>query len=110
MCFLKESCYKFTLNVILVDCMSKIKILAFGASLRKGSYSKIVQSSLSSLAPDGTEVSEFGLEGIPIFNQDFESDMPAKVTAFKKAIEASDAIVIVTPEYNYSVPGYLKNA
>ena len=88
----------------------KIKILAFGASFRKGSYSRIVQSSLKALAPDNTTLSEFDLEGIPIFNQDFESDLPARVKEFKAAIEGSDAILIVTPEYNYSVPGYLKNA
>jgi chromate reductase len=88
----------------------KMKILAFGASLRKGSYSMIVQNSLAALAPENVEVSGFGLEGIPIFNQDLEGSMPSRVKEFKAAIEASDAIVIVTPEYNYSVPGYLKNA
>src|SRR5271157_5327825 len=89
---------------------NKIKVLAFGASLRKGSYSKIVQKSLAGLAPENAEVSEFDLADIPIFNQDLENNMPARVKEFKAAIEASDAIVIITPEYNYSVPGYLKNA
>jgi chromate reductase len=88
----------------------KIKILAFGASLRKGSYSKIIQNSLATLAPENAEVSGFDLEGIPIFNQDLEGSMPARVKEFKAAIEGSDAVVIITPEYNYSVPGYLKNA
>ncbi len=89
---------------------NKMKILAFGASLRKGSYSKIVQGSLAALAPENAVVSEFNLEGIPIFNQDLESSLPPRVKAFKAAIDGADAIVIVTPEYNYSVPGYLKNA
>ena len=50
--------------------MAKIKILAFGASFRKGSYSKVVQHSLAVLAPEDIAISEFGLESIPIFNQD----------------------------------------
>ena len=90
--------------------VNKTKILAFGASFRKGSYSKIVQGSLAALAPENASVSEFSLEGIPIFNQDLEGNLPSQVKEFNTAIEASDAIVIVTPEYNYSVPGYLKNA
>jgi chromate reductase len=89
---------------------NRIKVLAFGASLRKGSYSKIIQSSLASIAPDNVQVSEFGLESIPVFNQDLEGSMPSSVKAFKAAIEGADAVVINTPEYNYSIPGYLKNA
>jgi chromate reductase len=89
---------------------NKIKILAFGASLRKGSYSKIVQGSLAALAPENATISEFGLEDMPIFNQDFETNQPAKAMALKAAIESSNALIIVTPEYNYSIPGYLKNA
>jgi chromate reductase len=89
---------------------NKTKILAFGASLRKGSFTRVVQNSLAALAPYNVLVSTFDLEGIPVYNQDMESSLPAKVKEFKAAIEGSDAIVVVTPEYNYSVPGYLKNA
>ncbi len=90
--------------------MAKIRILAFGASLRKGSYSMMVQNSLPALAPEGAEVAAFALDGIPAFNQDLEASMPAKVLEFKAATVGADAVVIVTPEYNYSMPGYLKNA
>lgn len=76
--------------------MAKIKILAFGASFRKGSYSKVVQHSLAALAPEDIAISEFGLESIPIFNQDLEGNLPSEVKKFKTAIESSDALVIVT--------------
>jgi chromate reductase len=52
----------------------------------------------------------FDLEGIPAFNQDLEQNPPPKVKEFKAKIRAADAILIVTPEYNYSIPGVLKNA
>ena len=52
----------------------------------------------------------FDLEGIPLFNQDLETQPPEKVKEFKAKIKAADAILIVTPEYNYSIPGVLKNA
>ncbi len=52
----------------------------------------------------------FDLEGIPPFNQDFEDQPTEKVRDFKNRIRAADALLIVTPEYNYSVPGVLKNA
>ena len=52
----------------------------------------------------------FDLEGIPPFNQDEEAHAPERVGQFKQRIRAADAILIVTPEYNYSIPGVLKNA
>jgi chromate reductase len=52
----------------------------------------------------------FDLDGIPPFNQDLEKDMPRKVIEFKSKIRNADALLIATPEYNYSVPGVLKNA
>jgi chromate reductase len=61
------------------------------------------------LAPAGAKIEIFDLDGIPIFNQD-DAHPPEKVTQFKKQIRAADAILICTPEYNYSIPGVLKNA
>src|SRR6187200_1611854 len=52
----------------------------------------------------------FEIEGIPAFNQDLEGDIPKKVKEFKSKVRDADAILIATPEYNYSVPGVLKNA
>jgi len=88
----------------------KITILGFAGSLRKGSYNKSLLKASNRLAPDNSELETFDLEGIPPFNQDMENSMPEKVKEFKRKIKAADAILIVTPEHNYSVPGVLKNA
>jgi chromate reductase len=60
--------------------------------------------------PDGALLQACELDGIPLFNQDHEASPPAKVVEFKQQIRAADALLFVTPEYNYSVPGVLKNA
>jgi chromate reductase len=88
----------------------KISILGFAGSLRKGSYNKSLLKAAIEVAPAGAELEIFDLEGIPPFNQDLESQPPEKVKEFKAKIRAADAILIVTPEYNYSIPGVLKNA
>ena len=62
------------------------------------------------LLPAGVSLEIFDLEGIPLFNQDHENDPVARVIEFKKKIREADAIVFATPEYNYSIPGVLKNA
>lgn len=87
-----------------------INILGFAGSLRKGSYNKSLLRAAAELAPKGTEVQIFDLEGIPLFSEDLEGKPAAKVKDFKAAIEAADALLIATPEYNYSIPGVLKNA
>jgi len=87
-----------------------INILGFAGSLRKGSYNKALLSAAQELVPKGAAVETFDLEGIPPFNQDMENQPPEKVKEFKARIRAADAILIATPEYNYSIPGVLKNA
>jgi len=88
----------------------KVKIFAFAGSLRKGSYNKSLLRAAQELVPEGAELETFDLEGMPLFNQDTENHPPEKVKEFKAKIKAADAILIVTPEYNYSIPGVLKNA
>jgi chromate reductase len=78
--------------------------------LRKGSYNRAALRAAQQLAPDTAQIDIFELHGIPVFNQDEEGHLPPKVAALKDAVRAADAILIVTPEYNYSVPGMLKNA
>jgi chromate reductase, NAD(P)H dehydrogenase (quinone) len=90
--------------------MTKIKILGFAGSLRKGSYNKALLGAALELLPENTELEIFDLEGIPLFNEDLEGQPPAKVKEFKAKIKAADALLIATPEYNYSMPGILKNA
>jgi chromate reductase, NAD(P)H dehydrogenase (quinone) len=88
----------------------KIKVLGFAGSLRQGSYNRMLLRNAVELAPDNIELEVFELDGIPPFNQDFENDMPARAKEFKSRVRAADAILFVTPEANYSVPGVLKNA
>lgn len=90
--------------------MDKISILGFAGSIRKASYNKALLRTALELVPSDAVLEIFDLEGIPPFNQDLETQPPEKVKEFKAKIRASDAILIATPEYNYSVPGALKNA
>jgi chromate reductase len=88
----------------------KVKILGFAGSLRKDSYNRSLLRAALELVPKDAELEIFDLEGIPPFNQDLENQPPQKVKEFKAKIRAADAILIATPEYNYSIPGVLKNA
>jgi chromate reductase len=88
----------------------QVSILGFAGSLRKGSCNRALLRAALDLVPKGARLELFELDGIPPFNGDLESSPPEKVKEFKTRIRAADAILIVTPEYNYSVPGVLKNA
>ncbi|HUQ31603.1 MAG TPA: NAD(P)H-dependent oxidoreductase [Pyrinomonadaceae bacterium] len=88
----------------------KITILGIAGSLRKASYNRAALRAAQQLAPEGAMLEIFDLEGIPAFSQDAEAEPPAKVTELKEKVRAADAILFVTPEYNYSIPGVLKNA
>jgi chromate reductase len=87
-----------------------IRILGIAGSLRQASYNRGALRAAAELVPEGAELEIFDLEGIPGFNQDEEQNPPEKVAELKRRIRESDAILFVTPEYNYSVPGVLKNA
>lgn len=87
-----------------------VKILGFAGSLRKGSYNRALLRAAVELVPKDAELQTFDLAGFPLFNQDLENEPTEKVTEFKTRIRAADAVLIVTPEYNYSIPGVLKNA
>jgi len=89
---------------------TKVKILGFAGSLRVGSYNKALLRAANDLLPENATLEIFELDGTPPFNQDLEEDMPRKVMEFKSKIREADALLIATPEYNYSVPGVLKNA
>lgn len=88
----------------------QISILGFAGSLRKGSHNKAILRAALELVPEDAKIEIFDLEGIPPFNQDFEKTPPEKVKEFKVKIRAADSILIASPEYNYSIPGVLKNA
>lgn len=90
--------------------MSDIKILGIPGSLRAGSYNKALLRTAQELLPPGVSLDIFDLNGIPVFSEDIEKNPPAIVTELKSRIRAADAILFATPEYNYSIPGGLKNA
>jgi chromate reductase len=89
---------------------SGLKILGLAGSLRKASYNRMLLRAAQRLVPEGNTLEEFDIAGIPGFSEDEEKSPPPKVVELKKLIRASDAVLFVTPEYNYSVPGVLKNA
>ena len=87
-----------------------LKILGIAGSLRKASYNRGALRAAQQLCPEGAKIEIFELDGIPPFNQDEERNPPSKVGEFKQRIRSADAILFVTPEYNYGLPGVLKNA
>jgi chromate reductase, NAD(P)H dehydrogenase (quinone) len=87
-----------------------IKILGIAGSVRKASFNKSALRAAQKLVPEGASLEIFDIDGLPGFNQDDEKNPPAKVTELKAKVRAAGAILFVTPEYNYSIPGVLKNA
>ena len=87
-----------------------LRILGIAGSLRRESYNRAALRAATKLLPEGATMDVFELDGIPGFNQDDEQNPPAKIVELKKRVREADAILFVTPEYNYSVPGVLKNA
>lgn len=89
-----------------------MKVLGIAGSLRQASLSRILLTEASLHAPPEMHLRAFALDDIPLYNGDLDTDdkRPAGVRAFIDAIRDSDALLVVTPEYNYSIPGVLKNA
>ena len=89
-----------------------IRVLGVAGSLRAGSFNRSLLRSAVDLVPAGMEISTFdGLREIPPYDADVESQGdPTPVVAWKRAIAEADAVLFVTPEYNYGIPGLLKNA
>ena len=85
-------------------------ILGIAGSLRKESFNRALLRAAGELVPDGARLETFELESLPHFNQDEEQNPHPRVTELKERVRAADAILFVTPEYNYSIPGVLKNA
>jgi chromate reductase len=89
---------------------SNVRILGIAGSLRRGSYNQAALRAAKLLAPKNGEIDIFQLDGIPMFSEDDEKSPPSSVVELKKRIRRADAVLIATPEYNYSIPGILKNA
>jgi chromate reductase, NAD(P)H dehydrogenase (quinone) len=92
-----------------------MRILALGGSLRAGSWNRALLDEAAALAPSATELdlSQLAVIGsLPLFNQDVveRAGVPSAVAQLKDALRAADGLLIATPEYNWGIPGFLKNA
>jgi NAD(P)H-dependent FMN reductase len=91
--------------------MFMTKIVGISGSLRASSYNSMLLRAAAVMAPEGTSIEIATIEGIPLYNEDVERQgIPEAVTALRERIVAADGLLIVTPEYNNSMPGVLKNA
>jgi chromate reductase, NAD(P)H dehydrogenase (quinone) len=90
--------------------MTNYKVGYFVGSLSSTSINRILSRALIRLAPDDLEFTEIPIRDLPLYSQDFDADFPPEAIALKDAIAASDALLFVTPEFNRSIPGGLKNA
>lgn len=88
-----------------------VRLLAISGSLRRASHCTAVLRSLAPLLPTGATLELFPLDEVPMYNADLDGDSPpAAVAQLKAAIAAADGLVLCSPEYNYGMPGVLKNA
>jgi chromate reductase len=85
-------------------------IFGFAGSLRRASFNRGLLRAAATVLPPGVELETFDLSPLPLYNEDLLSAMPEPVKQFKARMSAADALLIVTPEYNYGIPGVLKNA
>jgi chromate reductase, NAD(P)H dehydrogenase (quinone) len=88
-----------------------VKVLGIVGSLRKGSYNRMALAAAAKLAPAGMEIGTAELAGIPPYDEDLrQAGLPDAVARLRRGIAEADALLIVSPEYNFSIPGVLKNA
>ena len=90
--------------------MSNYKIALLVGSLRKDSLNMKMAKALTSLAPDSISAEILDISDLPIYNEDLEESVPPQWKRFRKELSSFDGVLFVTPEYNRSVPGVLKNA
>lgn len=90
--------------------MSSYKVGYFVGSLSTSSINRLLAKALVRLAPAGLEMTEIPLKDLPLYSRDYDVEYPPVAREFKAAIAAVDAVLFVTPEYNRSIPGALKNA
>lgn len=89
----------------------RIQVLAICGSLRRGSFNRMAMNAAMARAPETLSFTEGPIGDIPLYNEDVrEAGEPAPVARLKQQVKAADAILFATPEYNYGMPGVLKNA
>ena len=90
---------------------SRIRVFAICGSLRKGSLNRMALNAAEALAPEGMSFESCEIGSFPLYNEDVRAQgFPPPVSEMRERIRSSDAILFATPEYNYSIPGVLKNA
>lgn len=90
--------------------MASYKVGYFVGSLSSTSINRLLARALARLAPPELRLNEVPIRDLPLYSQDHDSDYPAVARAFKQSVADCDALLFVTPEYNRSIPGCLKNA
>jgi chromate reductase len=90
--------------------MKQFRIAVFVGSLRKDSFNRRLARAVEKLAPDEFDFQHVRIDDLPLYSQDFDSDYPPAARRLKQDVEAADGLLFVTPEYNRSIPGVLKNA
>jgi len=90
--------------------MAKYKVGYFVGSLSSTSINRMLAKALVRVAPPELELTEIPIKDLPLYSQDYDADYPPVARAFKKTIADVDAVLFVTPEFNRSIPGGLKNA
>jgi chromate reductase len=88
----------------------KFKVAVLVGSLRKASFNRMMAHAARGMAPPTLDLAVVEIGALPLYNEDREADAPAEWVSFRDAIRPVDALLFVTPEYNRSVPGVLKNA
>jgi chromate reductase len=90
--------------------MEKFRVGYLIGSLASNSKNRRLANALVKLAPEGLEMTEVHFKDLPLYNSDFDADYPPEGKALKAALSAAEAVLFITPEYNRSIPGGLKNA
>lgn len=91
-----------------------MKIVGISGSLRKGSYNTFLLKTAEQLLPEGVSLTIAAIDGLPLYDADLDlpatETRPDSVNTFRRLLAEADAVLIASPEYNYSIPGGLKNA
>lgn len=90
--------------------MNECKVAVLVGSLRRDSFNRRLARAVERLAPQELKFEHVQIDDLPLYSQDFDADYPPKAQRLKRDIESAQALLFVTPEYNRSIPGVLKNA